>query len=101
MLWVTFIYCPIAHWVWGGGWMGRMGALAWMFAEWLIDKKPTVLGYRSGVVAGLVAITPAAGFVNMPAALIIGLVAGMLGFYCIAKLKKKLGGERAFEIQQT
>jgi len=175
ILWVTFIYCPIAHWVWGGGWMGNMGALdfaggtvvhinagvaglvlalvvgkrigygkeamfpssiaftavgaallwfgwfgfnagsqlaadgvagsaflvtntsaamgalAWMFAEWLVDKKPTVLGLASGVVAGLVAITPAAGFVNLPAALIIGLVAGILGFYFVAKVKHKLG----------
>ncbi|MGD9042107.1 MAG: ammonium transporter [Desulfobacterales bacterium] len=175
LLWVTFIYCPIAHWVWGGGWMGSMGALdfaggtvvhinagvaglvlalvlgkrigygkeamfpssiaftavgaallwfgwfgfnagsqlaadgvagsaflvtntsaamgalAWMFAEWMVDKKPTVLGLASGVVAGLVAITPAAGFVNLPAALIIGFVAGILGFYFVAKVKHKLG----------
>jgi Amt family ammonium transporter len=175
ILWVTFIYCPIAHWVWGGGWMGNMGALdfaggtvvhinagvaglvlalvlgkrigygkeamfpssiaftavgaallwfgwfgfnagsqlaadgvagsaflvtntsaamgalTWMFAEWLADKKPTVLGLASGVVAGLVAITPAAGFVNLPAALIIGFVAGLLGFYFVAKVKHKLG----------
>jgi Amt family ammonium transporter len=175
ILWVTFIYCPIAHWAWGGGWMGSMGALdfaggtvvhinagvaglvlalvlgkrigygkeamfpssiaftavgaallwfgwfgfnagsqlaadgvagsaflvtntsaamgalAWMFAEWVVDKKPTVLGLASGIVAGLVAITPAAGFVNLPAALIIGLVAGVLGFYFVAKVKHKLG----------
>jgi Amt family ammonium transporter len=68
-----------------------MGALTWMFAEWLADKKPTVLGLASGVVAGLVAITPAAGFVNLPAALIIGFVAGLLGFYFVAKVKHKLG----------
>jgi len=68
-----------------------MGALTWMFAEWLVDKKPTVLGLASGIVAGLVAITPAAGFVNLPAALIIGLVAGVLGFYFVAKVKYKLG----------
>lgn len=175
ILWVTFIYCPIAHWVWGGGWMGvmgaldfaggtvvhinagvaglvlslilgkrigygkeamfpssialcalgaallwfgwfgfnagsqlaadgvaasaflvtntsaAMGALAWMFAEWLFTKKPTVLGLASGIVSGLVAITPAAGFVNMPASLIIGLGAGLLGFYSVAKLKQKVG----------
>jgi Amt family ammonium transporter len=175
ILWLTFIYSPIAHWVWGGGWMGAMGALdfaggtvvhinagvaglvlalvvgkrigygkeamfpssitltalgaallwfgwfgfnagselaadgvaasaflvtntsaataalAWMFAEWAVNKKPTVLGLASGVVAGLVAITPAAGFVNMPASLVIGLVAGVLGFYSVAVLKQKLG----------
>ena len=175
ILWITFIYCPLAHWVWGGGWMGSMGALdfaggtvvhinagvaglvlslvlgkrigygkeamfpssivltalgaallwfgwfgfnagsqlaadgiagsaflvtntsaamgalAWMFAEWVIDKKPTVLGLASGIVIGLVAITPGAGFVNMPASLIIGLGAGLLGFYSVAKIKQKIG----------
>ncbi|MEJ2728411.1 MAG: ammonium transporter [Deltaproteobacteria bacterium] len=182
ILWVTFIYCPIAHWVWGGGWMGNMGALdfaggtvvhinagvaglvlalvvgkrigygqeamfpssialtalgaallwfgwfgfnagsqlaadgvagsaflvtntsaamgalTWMFAEWLVDKKPTVLGLASGIVAGLVAITPAAGFVNLPAALIIGLVAGFLGFYFVAKVKHKLGYDDSLDV---
>ena len=175
VLWITFIYTPIAHWVWGGGWMSKlgaldfaggnvvhinagvaglvlslmlgkrigygkeamfpssvaltalgaallwfgwfgfnagsqlaadgvagsaflvtntsaaMGALSWMFIEWIVNKKPTILGMASGVVSGLVAITPAAGFVNMPASLIIGLVAGILGFYSVAVLKQKLG----------
>ncbi len=175
ILWVTLIYCPIAHWVWGGGWMGSMGALdfaggtvvhinagvaglvlslvvgrrigygkeamfpssitltalgaallwfgwfgfnagsqlaadgvagsaflvtntsaaaaalAWMLAEWAASKKPTVLGLASGVVAGLVAITPAAGFVNMPASLVIGIGAGLLGYYSVAVLKQKIG----------
>ncbi|MEE4355980.1 MAG: ammonium transporter [Desulfococcaceae bacterium] len=68
-----------------------MGALSWMFAEWIINKKPTVLGIASGAVAGLVGITPAAGFVNMPASLVIGLVAGVFGFYSVAVLKHKLG----------
>jgi len=66
-------------------------ALAWMFTEWRVTRKPTVLGIASGVVAGLVAITPAAGFVNLPAALIIGLVAGVLGYYSVARLKQKAG----------
>jgi Amt family ammonium transporter len=175
ILWITFIYCPIAHWVWGGGWMGAMGALdfaggnvvhinagvaglvlslvlgkrvgygkeamfpssialtalgaallwfgwfgfnagsqlaadgvaasaflvtntsaataalVWMFCEWSVTGKPTVLGIASGVVAGLVAITPAAGFVNLPAALIIGLVSGALGYFSVAVLKQKIG----------
>jgi Amt family ammonium transporter len=68
-----------------------MGALAWMFAEWIVDKKPTVLGIASGVVCGLVAITPAAGFVGLSASLVIGLGAGLVGFYSVAVLKKKLG----------
>jgi len=175
VLWLTFIYSPVAHWAWGGGWMGRMGALdfaggtvvhinagfaglvlalvlgkrkgygreamfpssvtltalgaamlwfgwfgfnagselaadgvagsaflvtntsaataalAWMFTEWAVTRKPTVLGIASGAVAGLVAITPAAGFVNLPASLIIGLVAGIFGFYSVAVFKHKLG----------
>jgi ammonium transporter, Amt family len=175
ILWLTVVYSPVCHWVWGGGWMSKMGALdfaggtvvhinagvaglvlalvigkrigygkeamfpssisltalgaallwfgwfgfnagselaadgvaasaflvtntsaamgalAWMFTEWLVKKKPTVLGIASGVVAGLVAITPAAGFVDMPASLVIGLVAGVLGFYSVAVLKQKLG----------
>ena len=175
VLWVTFVYAPIAHWVWGGGWMAQMGALdfaggtvvhinagvaglvlalvvgkrvgfgkeamfpssialtalgaallwfgwfgfnagsqlaadglagsaflvtntsaamaalAWMFAEWIVNKKPTVLGIASGVVAGLVAITPAAGFVSLGASLLIGLAAGILGFFSVTKLKHKLG----------
>jgi Amt family ammonium transporter len=175
VLWLTFIYSPIAHWVWGGGWMGSMGALdfaggtvvhinagvaglvlsyvvgkrigygktpmfpssvslcalgaallwfgwfgfnagselaadgiaasaflvtntsaamgalGWMFAEWLINKKPTLLGIASGVVAGLVAITPAAGFVGLISSLAIGGVAGVLGFFSVAILKSKIG----------
>ena len=174
-LWLTFVYAPVAHWAWGGGWMGAMGALdfaggtvvhinagvaglvlslvvgkrigygkeamfpssialtalgaallwfgwfgfnagselaadgvagsaflvtntsaamgalAWMGAEWFVTRKPTVLGLASGVVAGLVAITPAAGFVNMPASLLIGLLAGLLGYISVSKLKNMLG----------
>ena len=175
VLWITVIYCPVAHWVWGGGWMAKMGALdfaggnvvhinagvaglvlslmlgkrkgygkeamfpssvmmtalgaallwfgwfgfnagsqlaadgvagsaflvtntsaamaalAWMGAEWFFTRRPTMLGIASGVVAGLVAITPAAGFVNLPASLLIGLVAGVLGFFSVSRLKLKLG----------
>lgn len=175
LLWVTVVYCPIAHWVWGGGWMAEMGALdfaggnvvhinagvaglvlclvlgkrigygreamfpssvaltalgaallwfgwfgfnagsqlaadglaasaflvtntsaavaglGWMGAEWIATRKPTVLGLASGIVAGLVSITPAAGFVNLGGALIIGLVAGVFGFYSVSVLKHKLG----------
>ncbi len=159
-LWLIFVYCPIAHWVWGGGWLGAMGAydyaggtvvhlnagtaglvtclvlgkrrglgsenmaphnlvlsvigasllwvgwfgfnagsavtsnanagmamaatqiaaaaasLSWMAAEWIIARKPSILGMISGAVAELVAITPASGFVNPTGALIIGLLAG-------------------------
>ncbi len=68
-----------------------MGALAWMFAEWGHSKKPTVLGIASGVVAGLVGITPAAGFVTLSGALVIGLVAGVLGFFSVAVFKHSIG----------
>jgi ammonium transporter, Amt family len=65
-------------------------ALSWMFAEWLGKGKPTVLGAASGAVAGLVAITPAAGFVMPMAALAIGLIAGVL-CYGACNLKPRLG----------
>jgi Amt family ammonium transporter len=174
-LWLLFVYCPIAHWVWGGGWLGTAGALdyaggsvvhlnagtaalvtclvlgkriglgtesmaphnlvlsvigasllwvgwfgfnagsavtagynagmaaaatqiataaaamAWMFAEWIIAKKPSVLGMISGAVAGLVAITPASGFVDPVGALIIGLAAGVVCYISAVWVKKAIG----------
>jgi ammonium transporter, Amt family len=174
-LWAIIVYAPIAHWVWGGGflsglgvldfaggrvvhinagvaglvcalvlgkrkgygeanvaphnltlsvigasllWVGWFGfnagselaadglagaammntqvatagaALAWMFAEWIVVKKPSVLGIISGAVAGLVAVTPASGFVNPGGALIIGIVAGVGCYLGAAHLKKALG----------
>ena len=174
-LWLLLVYCPIAHWVWGGGWLGTAGAmdyaggsvvhlnagtaalitclvlgkrkglgtenmsphnlvlsvigasllwvgwfgfnagsavtagynagmaaaatqiataaaaLAWMFAEWLIAKKPSVLGMISGAVAGLVAITPASGFVDPVGALIIGLAAGVVCYISAVWVKKAIG----------
>ena len=176
VLWLTFVYAPVAHWVWGGGWMDKVlgaldfaggnvvhinagvaglvlslmlgkrkgygkeamfpssitltalgaallwfgwfgfnagsalaadglsasaflvtntsaaaGAVAWMMAEWRFSGKPTVLGIASGVVAGLVAITPAAGFVGLFASIILGSVAGVLGYFSVSVLKKKIG----------
>lgn len=66
-------------------------ALGWMFAEWVGHGKPSALGIASGVVAGLVAITPAAGTVGPIGALIIGLVSGVLCYFCATTLKRKLG----------
>jgi Amt family ammonium transporter len=66
-------------------------ALSWMVVEWLHSKKPTVLGLASGAVGGLVAITPAAGFVNITGAIIIGIAAGIIPFFAVAFLKPKLG----------
>jgi Amt family ammonium transporter len=62
-----------------------------MFVEWMHSGKPTVLGLASGAVGGLVAITPAAGFVNISGAIIIGIAAGVVPFYAVAKLKPMLG----------
>lgn len=172
ILWMTVVYLPVAHWVWGGGFLAKLGALdfaggtvvhvnagiaalvgalvlgkrkekailpsnltlvitgagllwfgwfgfnagsalaanglagaafintntaaavaalSWMFIEWLHSGKPTVLGLASGAVGGLVAITPAAGFVNISGAMIIGIAAGIIPFYAVAKLKPMLG----------
>ncbi|KIU46992.1 MULTISPECIES: ammonium transporter [Pseudomonas] len=66
-------------------------ALGWMFAEWITHGKPSALGIASGVVAGLVAITPAAGTVGPMGALVIGLVSGVVCFFCATSLKRKMG----------
>jgi ammonium transporter, Amt family len=66
-------------------------ALAWMFAEWIAKGKPSVLGIASGAVAGLVAITPASGFVGPTPAVIIGLCAGVVCFFAATSLKHALG----------
>jgi len=182
LLWSTFVYSPLAHWVWGaGGWLGNMGALdfaggtvvhissgvsalaaalliserkgygkeqfiphnlpmtitgaailwfgwfgfnagsalasnglaagafvttfvasaaaalAWMFAEWIHRDKPTTLGAASGVVAGLVAITPAAGFVGPVSALIIGGLAGVI-CYSAVLAKSKLWYDDSLDV---
>jgi Amt family ammonium transporter len=179
ILWVSFVYVPVAHWVWGNGFLAKLGALdfaggtvvhinagiaglvgalilgkrkdtalipsnlpmvvigtgllwfgwfgfnagsavasnalasvallntnvatavaalSWMFVEWLHAKKPTVLGLASGAIAGLVAITPAAGFVNVIGAIIIGLVAGVVPYFAVAVLKHKLGYDDALDV---
>ena len=66
-------------------------ALGWMAAEWISRGKPSVLGIASGAVAGLVAITPASGFVGPTSAVIIGLIAGVVCFIAATWLKHKLG----------
>jgi Amt family ammonium transporter len=66
-------------------------ALAWMFAEWLVKGKPSVLGIASGAVAGLVAITPASGFVGPTPAVIIGVAAGVVCFMAATSLKRAIG----------
>ena len=181
-LWMIFVYLPVAHWVWGGGFLGSAGvldfaggtvvhinagiaglvaaiivgkrkghgaenmaphnlvltmigasllwvgwfgfnagsavasnalagaamvntqiataaaALAWMFLEWIVIKKPSLLGILSGAVGGLVAITPAAGFVNPTGALIIGVVAGVLCYIAAVHVKKALGYDDSLDV---
>ncbi len=182
LLWATFVYDPLAHWVWGdGGWLKKLGALdfaggtvvhissgvsalvcalmigkrrgygqqpmqphnlpmtvmgasllwvgwfgfnagsaleanglaasaftatntgaaaaalGWMFTEWMSRGKPTVLGAASGAVAGLVAITPASGFVTPMASIIIGAVAGAL-CYAACNFKTKLGYDDSLDV---
>lgn len=178
VLWMTAVYVPVAHWVWGGGFLAKLGALdfaggtvvhinagfaglvgaivlgkrreanlipnnltlcvigvgllwfgwfgfnagsalganglagaafintntatavaavAWMLTEWMHHKKPTILGLASGAVAGLVAITPAAGFVNLTGAIIIGAICGIVPYFAVAYLKPKLGYDDALD----
>ena len=181
VLWSTLVYLPVCHWVWGGGWLGKMGALdfaggtvihinsgaaalvaalvlgkrkgwgkesfhphnlpmtilgagilwfgwfgfnagsalaagetatlaffttqvatgsavlSWCLAEWIVQKKPTTLGAASGAIAGLVAITPAAGFVGPVSAIIIGLVAGVLCYVAVL-VKSRLGYDDALDV---
>ena len=73
-------------------------ALSWMFAEWISRGKPSVLGIVSGAVAGLVAITPASGYVDPFAALIIGLVAGLVCYWGAVVLKPKLGYDDSLDV---
>ena len=74
------------------------GALSWMGAEWLARKRASLLGLCSGVVAGLVAITPAAGFVTPRSALIIGLVAGVACYWGATALKRKLRADDSLDV---
>jgi Amt family ammonium transporter len=181
-LWATFVYAPICHWVWGGGWLSDHGvldfaggtvvhinagvaglvaalmlgkrkgyphiampphnltytiigasmlwigwfgfnagsalaadgvagmamavtqiataaaALAWMFSEWLSHGKPSVLGIASGAVGGLVAITPASGYVGPMGALAIGAAAGIGCFFAATKLKRLFGYDDSLDV---
>jgi Amt family ammonium transporter len=66
-------------------------ALAWAVLEWIIGKRPTALGVISGAVAGLVAITPASGYVSPISAIAIGVIAGMVCYFFVVVVKAKLG----------
>jgi Amt family ammonium transporter len=72
--------------------------LSWIFAEWVLKGKPSMLGGASGAVAGLVAITPAAGFVGVMGSLIIGLIAGALCLWGVTGLKKMLKADDSLDV---
>ncbi|MFZ5465529.1 MAG: ammonium transporter [Pseudomonadota bacterium] len=73
-------------------------ALSWLIAEWLVKGKPSMLGAASGAVAGLVAITPACGFVGPMGALVIGLLAGVVCLWGVNGLKRMLGADDALDV---
>src|SRR3954452_668414 len=75
-----------------------MGGLAWMTASWLRHGHPSLLGLAAGAVAGLVAITPAAGFVDTPASILIGLGAGIFCFFAVDILKRNVGVDDALDV---
>jgi Amt family ammonium transporter len=74
------------------------GAMAWMFGEWVIRGRPSLLGLCSGLVAGLVAITPASGFVTPPSALLIGSVAGLACYWGATALKHLLRADDSLDV---
>ncbi len=73
-------------------------AISWMFAEWIFKKRPSMLGAASGAVSGLVAITPACGFVGVGGALVIGLLAGVICLWGVTGLKKLLGADDSLDV---
>ncbi|MGD9627062.1 MAG: ammonium transporter [Methanobacteriales archaeon] len=179
ILWVSLVYVPVAHWVWGGGFLNQLGALdfaggtvvhinsgiaalalvyllgkrkdtkllphnlgysvigasllwfgwfgfnagsaltagglaasaflatntataaamiSWIILDCIKTGKPTLLGAISGAIAGLVAITPAAGYVTIPAAIIIGLITSIFSYFAVSNLKAKLGYDDALDV---
>jgi len=72
--------------------------VGWSLCEWMINGKPTLLGATSGAVAGMVAITPASGFVGPMPAMVIGFFAGLLCYYMVTKVKRKLGYDDSLDV---
>ena len=73
-------------------------ALSWMFAEWMVKGKPSLLGILSGCVAGLVAVTPAAGFSGPMGALVLGLIVGVVCLFFCTTIKNALGYDDALDV---
>ncbi len=74
-----------------------MAAITWAILDWIFHKSPTILGAATGAVAGLVAITPAAGFVNIESAIIIGLVVSIICYFMVVVVKNKFGYDDALD----
>jgi Amt family ammonium transporter len=72
--------------------------LSWTFGEWIVKGKPSMLGAASGAVAGLVAITPAAGNVGIPGAFVIGLAAGIVCLWGVNGLKRMIGADDSLDV---
>ncbi|MFA5045209.1 MAG: ammonium transporter [Paludibacter sp.] len=70
---------------------GAVAAITWVLMDWIIDKRPTVIGISTGAIAGLAAVTPAAGFVGVSGAIIIGIVVSVICFFMVAYAKPKFG----------
>ena len=73
-------------------------ALAWLFAEWGVKGKPSLLGMVSGAVAGLVAMTPASGFAGPMGSIVLGLIAGVVCFFFVSTVKNKLGYDDSLDV---
>jgi Amt family ammonium transporter len=73
-------------------------ALSWMFAEWIVKGKPSLLGAVSGAVAGLVAVTPASGFAGPMGALVLGLIAGVVCLIFVSAVKNALGYDDSLDV---
>ncbi|RRJ97382.1 ammonium transporter [Opitutaceae bacterium TAV4] len=74
-----------------------IAGFVWALAEWVFKGKPSVLGFSSGVIGGLVAITPAAGFVSVNASIVFGVLGGLIPFFAVAYMKKALGYDDALD----
>src|SRR5207247_383101 len=106
LLWATLVYDPLAHWVWANdGWLFKLPALD--FAGGTVVHISSgvsalvagmVLGTVTGAVAGLVAITPAAGFVDVPSALLIGVGCALVCYWGVNYLKPRLGYDDSLDV---
>lgn len=74
------------------------GAIAWIIAEWITVKKPSIIGGASGLVAGLATITPASGFVDVKGAILIGILAGLCAFVFVSRIKKALKYDDSLDV---